>query len=79
MGVMKRHVIHCIRDESKRRVPDDVLLDQSARPHAPPNHRVPRDPADRDAHLDTRGPVHPDTSKEEKTRVANTGQLVTNR
>jgi hypothetical protein len=32
MGVVKRHVIHCIRDESKRRVPDDVFLHERARP-----------------------------------------------
>jgi hypothetical protein len=27
MGVMKRYVIHSIRDEPKRRVPDDVFLE----------------------------------------------------
>ena len=78
MGVVKRHVIHRIRDEPKRRVPDDVFLHERARPQAPLNHRVPRDPAHRDPDLDTRGAIHPDISKEEKTRVANTGTRVMN-
>jgi hypothetical protein len=30
MGVVKRHVIHRIRDEPKRRVPDDVFLHERA-------------------------------------------------
>ena len=32
VGVVKRHIIHCIRDESKSRVPDDVFLHERARP-----------------------------------------------
>lgn len=74
VGMVKRHVIHCIRNEPKSGVPDDVLLD----PLDCPDHRVPRDPADRYADPDTGRPDHPDTSKEEKTRVANTGARVTN-
>jgi hypothetical protein len=30
VGVMKRHVIHSIRDETKRCVPDDVFLQTRA-------------------------------------------------
>ena len=71
---MKRHIIHCIRNETKRRVPDDVLLE----PHAPLDHGVPSDPAHRDLHLHTRCTIHPDISREEKTTAANAGALVTN-
>jgi hypothetical protein len=80
VGVVKRHVIHCIRDEPKCRVPDDVFLHESARSHAALNHRMPNDPAYRDPNMYTRRRlVHPDTSKEEKTRVATTGARVTNK
>ncbi len=75
MGVMKRQVIHCIRNEPERRVPDDVLLE----PHTPPDHRVTSDPAHRDPDVHTRlGLVHPDTSKEEKTTAASAGARVMN-
>jgi hypothetical protein len=73
MGVMKRHVIHCIRNEPKRRVPDDVLVE----PQTPLDHRVPHDPAHGDLNLHTGCTVHPDMSMEEKTTAANAGRRVT--
>ena len=79
MGVVKRHVIHSIRDEPERRAPDGVFLKPHARPKALLDHWVPHDPAHRDPDLHTRrGAAHPDTSKEEKTIAANAGALVTN-
>lgn len=75
---MKRHVIHSIRNEPKRRVPDDVLLEPRARPHTLLDNRVPHDPTHRDLDFHTRGAIHPDTSKEEKTTAANAGARVTN-
>jgi hypothetical protein len=78
VGMMKRHIIHCIRDEPERRAPDGVFLKPRARPKALLDHRVPHDPAHRDPDLHTRrGATHPDTSKEEKTTAANAGALVT--
>jgi hypothetical protein len=79
MGVVKCHIIHCIRDEPKRRVPDDVFLHERARPQAALYHWVPHDPAHRDSDMHTRlSLVHPDISKEEKTRDVSTGARVTN-
>jgi hypothetical protein len=75
---MKRHVIHSIRDEPERRVPDGVFLEPCSRPKAMLDHRVPHDPTNRDPHLHTRCAIHPDTSKEEKTTAANAGARVTN-
>jgi hypothetical protein len=75
---MKRHIIHSIRDEPKRRVPDDVFLEPRSRPQTPLDHRVPHDPAHGDPHLHARrGVVHPDMSKEEKTTAASAGKRVT--
>ena len=54
LGVVKSHVIHCVRDEPKGRSPDDVLAKKDASSKRALGQGVPDDPADRDPHLDTR-------------------------
>jgi hypothetical protein len=78
VSVMESHIIHCIRDESESRVPDDVFLETRARPQAALDDRVTSHTADRDLDLHTRGVLHAVISTEENTMVASTGARVTN-
>lgn len=73
--MMKCHIIHTIRHETERGAPDDAFMYESSRA----DNWVTRCTSDCNMHVRAGCSFHAVISREEKTRVAHTGEYVIKR